>query len=123
MPRGTRLIGRVTESRPHARRSSSAGGDVGSRLGIVFDRAVLADGREIPVAATIRAVASNDADAAASFAGADRGIGGGVFGAGNTAGSGSVGSTGIVGGAAGLAGGAAGVGSTAGGALAGAGGA
>jgi hypothetical protein len=70
MPRGTTLVGRVTEAQPRRR---SSDGNVDSRLGVVFDKAVLEDGREVPIAATVQAVAAADAAAssgARSFDGA-----------------------------------------------------
>src|SRR5882672_11003542 len=58
--RGTTLVGHVTEAKPRDRHAEG-GGD--SRLGIVFERAVLKDGSEVPVNATIRAVAAAEAAA------------------------------------------------------------
>ncbi|HVJ30787.1 MAG TPA: hypothetical protein VNA66_10810, partial [Gammaproteobacteria bacterium] len=45
IPRGSRLVGRVTEARAHARGEGAAA----SQLGIVFEKAVLPDGREVPM--------------------------------------------------------------------------
>ena len=64
--RGTRLIGRVTEAQPRVRGSGSGEGHSDSRLGIVFERA-LVDGREVPVHAMIQAVAAADAVGSSSF--------------------------------------------------------
>ena len=111
MPRGTRLIGHVTEAQPHERRSGSSSADAGSRLGIVFDKAVLSDGREVPVAATIQAVGQ----ATASSSARDYDASGSAFGAGNAA------TSGAAAGGAGLVGRVAGTGSAALGGAAGAG--
>ena len=51
IPRGSQIIGRVTEAKG---RSTEAPESV---LGIIFDRAVLKDGRELPLALTIQAIA------------------------------------------------------------------
>lgn len=58
IPRGTRLVGRVTEAQAHGGGKGSAQGAAGSRLGIVFEKAVLKDGRELPLNVTIQAVAA-----------------------------------------------------------------
>ncbi|MBX3703875.1 MAG: hypothetical protein KF822_08895, partial [Steroidobacteraceae bacterium] len=49
VPRGSKLVGRVTQARPRgdAGGGGSAGGDASSQLGIIFERAVLRDGRSI----------------------------------------------------------------------------
>jgi hypothetical protein len=111
IPRGSRLVGRVTEARAHARGEGAAA----SQLGIVFERAELPDGRVVPMQATIQAVAaarsqaegeigsaSHGADAFGSshasgggFAGggvAGGGLGGGAIGGVGAAGGGVVGS-------------------------------
>lgn len=54
---GTVLVGRITEAQTRARHSDSPNAHAESRLGIVFERAVLDDGREVPLDATIQAVA------------------------------------------------------------------
>jgi hypothetical protein len=51
IPRGSQIIGRVSEAK-----ARSTGGPE-SVLGIIFDRAVLKDGREFPLALTIQAIA------------------------------------------------------------------
>src|SRR6185503_19002422 len=54
IPRGSRLVGRVTDARAHARGE----GEAASQLGIAFERAELPDGRVVPMQATIQAVAA-----------------------------------------------------------------
>src|SRR5687768_9656506 len=101
--RGTALVGHVTEARPRQRRSAEAGGNAASRLGIVFDKAVLEDGREVPLNATIQAVAAGEAMASSGARGFGGAAGGSAAGAGRATG-GSLG--GVAGGVAGTAGGA-----------------
>jgi hypothetical protein len=69
--RRTKLVGHVTEAQ--SRRASAADGRRDSRLGIVFDRAVLGDGREVPLNATVQAVASAEAVASTSARAFDHG--------------------------------------------------
>lgn len=59
--RGTMLVGRVTEAQARTRRADS--GDADSRLGIEFESAVLRDGQEVPINATIQAVAAGEPSA------------------------------------------------------------
>jgi hypothetical protein len=100
--RGTKLVGHVTEAAPRQRRSAEAGGNSDSRLGIVFDKAVLEDGREVPLNATIQAVAASEAMATSSTRGFDGAASGGAAGAGRA--TGGLGT--VAGGVAGSAGGA-----------------
>lgn len=55
IPKGSKLVGHVTEVRAKAKDESQ------SVLGIRFDRAVLKDGHEIPLAVSIQALAAADA--------------------------------------------------------------
>jgi hypothetical protein len=110
LPKGTKLIGHVTEA------SARAKGDSESALGIAFDHAVLKGGQEIPLNLTIQALASG---ASATSAGAndmdtmaDTGAGMGTAGA-------ARGGRGVVGGATSVAGGAVGSASAATGRVAG----
>ena len=56
IPKGSKLVGHVTEVRAKAKDESQ------SVLGIRFDRAVLKDGHEIPLAVSIQALAAADAN-------------------------------------------------------------
>ncbi|MCL4523739.1 MAG: hypothetical protein M1453_03305 [Acidobacteria bacterium] len=56
--KGSKLIGHVTEAKARGK------GESESALGIVFDRAVMKDGREIPVHLAIQAVSVSEAAAA-----------------------------------------------------------
>ena len=110
IPRGSRLVGRVTEARAHARGE----GEAASQLGIVFDRAELPDGRVVPMQATIQAVAAARSQAQGRLGSASRGAGdfgsshasGGGYAAGGLGAVGGLGGAGggVVGGAAGHAG-------------------
>jgi hypothetical protein len=51
IPRNTRIIGHVTEAKAHSKQSP------GAMVGITFDRALMRDGRELPLRAAVQAVA------------------------------------------------------------------
>jgi hypothetical protein len=120
LPKGTKVMGHITEVK------AKSSGDANSTMGIVFDRAQLKNGQEIPLHVGIQAIAAAQnsamADSGASDAmamGSASGMGGGAVGGGGgmvRAGGGLVGgagsaATGVVGSTAGA------VGSTAGGAV------
>src|SRR6267143_5436239 len=63
IPKGSKLMGHVTQA------SSRAKGDSESTLGIVFDKAILKNGQEVPLNVAIQALAS--AQSGASTAGSD----------------------------------------------------
>jgi hypothetical protein len=71
IPRGSRLAGHVTEARPRARGEAASA----SQLGIVFDKAVLPDGREVPLHATIGALAAARSQASGELGSASHGAG------------------------------------------------
>jgi hypothetical protein len=118
IPKGSRLIGHVTEAREHEKKGKSKEGH-DSALGIAWDRALLKNGKEVPLNASIQALASAQGQASSTIPDADVPIGG------NAVASGSGSGRGMLGGAGATAGGALGaatqpigtVGSTAGGAL------
>jgi hypothetical protein len=72
IPRGSRLVGRVTEARPRARGEGASA----SQLGIVFDKAELPDGRAVPMHATIGALAAGRSHASSELGSASRGADG-----------------------------------------------
>ncbi len=119
VPKGCKLVGHVTQAKARGE------GESQSALGIVFDRALFKDGREMPIHVVIQALASAQAEMATALDAGDGMVGGstmgGAAGSGRVAGSGGgvlggVGST--VGAAAGTVTNTAGaVGSTAGGAV------
>ncbi len=98
IPKGSKLVGHVTQA------SARAKGESESSLGIVFDKAILKNGQEIPLNAGIQAIAS--AQSSASAAGSDMDAMGGV--GASAAGSGMTGGRGALGGVTSTAGGAAG---------------
>jgi hypothetical protein len=98
LPRGTKLLGHVTQA------SARSNGESDSSLGVVFDKAILKNGQEVPLNAGIQALASGQS--AASTAGPDLD----TFGSGGGSAAGSGRASGRSGSALG------GVGSTAGGA-------
>jgi Bacterial conjugation TrbI-like protein len=98
IPKGTKLVGHVTKS------SARAKGDAESELAIVFDRAILKNGEEVPLHVAIQAMAAVPTTASAPDA--DLNTTGSVAGSGMDSGMG--GSRGALGGAASTAGGAAG---------------
>ncbi len=108
MQRGTKLVGHVTEAQARGRRSDSASpsasGSNESRLGIVFDKAILEGGREVPVNAMIQAIAASEAVASGNARGIESAAGGSALGSGRVSSSGPLGGGGIVGGVTGTAG-------------------
>ncbi len=98
VPKGSKLVGHVTQA------SARGKGESESSLGIVFDKAILKNGQEIPLNAGIQAIAS--AQSSASAAGSDMDTIG-AMGA-SAAGSGTAGGRSALGGVTSTAGGAAG---------------
>lgn len=98
IPKGSKLVGHVTQA------SARAKGEAESSLGIVFDRAILKHGEEIPLNVAIQALAS--AQSSASAAGSEADTMGGL--SGSAAGSGMSGGRGGLGGVTSAAGGAVG---------------
>lgn len=97
-PKGTKFVGHVTQA------SSRAKGDSESAVGIVFDKAILRSGEEVPVNFAIQAMAS--AESSAAVAGSDVDTMGGM--GASAAGSGAAGGRGALGGVGSTAGGAVG---------------
>jgi hypothetical protein len=98
IPKGAKVVGRVTQA------SARAKGESESALGIVFDKAILKNGQEIPLSVGIQAIAA--AQSNTSAAGADIDTMGSM--GGSAAGSGMAGGRGGLGGVTSAAGGAAG---------------
>src|SRR5437879_349022 len=65
IPRGTKLIGHVSECKQRSKEEKE------SALGIVFDKAVLKNGEEIPLSVTIQALAAAQTAASSSVGGDD----------------------------------------------------
>ena len=98
IPKGSKLVGHVTEA------SARGNGETESALGIVFDKAILKNGQEIPLNVAIQALAS--AQGGPSMAGDEMDTMGGL--SGSAAGSGMAGGRGAIGGVSSAAGGAVG---------------
>jgi len=119
IPKGTKMVGHVTQA------SARANGEGDSALGIVFDKAVMKNGQEMPMNLAIQALgaASSGASTGAdnielTAGGAGAGYGGGTASSGGGRGGALGGVTSTAGGAAGgLTNTAAGAGNTAGGAV------
>jgi hypothetical protein len=84
--RGSKLVGHVTKAHP-LERSAAGSADAQSMLSIVFDKAILRDGRELPLNATIQAL--SEARSATSLDSDRGGVGmsAGGLGTGSTRGS------------------------------------
>jgi hypothetical protein len=101
IPKGSKLVGHVTQA------SARAKGDSESALGIVFDKAILKNGQEMPLNVAIQALGSAQSTPSLStFAGDDiaatGSAGGSAMGSGRAAGGGALGGvTSTAGGAAG----------------------
>ena len=95
IPKGAKLVGHVTQA------SARTKGESESALGIVFDKAILKNGQEIPLSAGIQALASAQSGVSAAASDMD------AMGA-SGAGSGMAGGRGAVGGVTSAAGGAVG---------------
>ncbi len=75
LKKGTHLVGHVTQAQPRAKEQEQ------SQLGIVFDHAVLKNGQQIPLNASIQALASAESAATASTGADDLMASGGATGA------------------------------------------
>ena len=85
IPKGSKLVGHVTECKRRSKEEKE------SALGIVFDKAILKNGEEIPLNVTVRALAAAQSAAASSVGGDDLSAGGGAVGAGRASGGGALG--------------------------------
>jgi hypothetical protein len=87
IPKGSKLVGHVTEAKARAK------GESESTLGIVFDKAILKNGQEIPVNLTVQALAAAQTTASGSFTGDDLPAGAAAAGgaSGRTSGGGALG--------------------------------
>jgi hypothetical protein len=85
IPRGTKLIGHVTECKQRSKEEKE------SALGIVFDKAILKNGEEIPLNVTIRALAAAQTAASSPIGGDDLSAGGGAVGSARASGGGALG--------------------------------
>ena len=74
IPKGSKLVGHVTEAKARTK------GESESAVGFVFDKAILKDGREVPLNVTLQAVGAAQSAASNSLAGDDLSAGGGAAG-------------------------------------------
>jgi len=74
IPKGSKIIGHVTEVKARGK------GESDSTIGIAFDRATLKDGRQMPLSATIQAVARSEESASAAGMADESGMAGGSAG-------------------------------------------
>jgi len=85
IPKGSKLVGHVTECKQRSKEERE------SALGIVFDKAMLKNGEEIPLNVTIRALAAAQTAAASSVGGDELSGGGGAAGSARASGGGALG--------------------------------
>jgi hypothetical protein len=86
IPKGSRLIGKVTEAK------AAGKGESGSQVGIAFERAILKDGTQVPMAVGIQAISNSQSEAAAGDGSLmTSGNAGGMAGASRAAGRGALG--------------------------------
>jgi hypothetical protein len=95
IPKGSKLIGHVTECKQRSKEEKE------SALGVVFDKAILKNGEEIPLNVTIRALAAAQTAAATSVGGDDLSSSGGTIGSARASGGGALGGVRSTAGAAG----------------------
>jgi hypothetical protein len=74
VPKGSKLVGHVTEAKARAK------GESESSLGIVFDKAILKNGQEVPLNVTVQALAASQSAAALSGGEEDLSAGAGAAG-------------------------------------------
>jgi hypothetical protein len=85
IPRGSKLVGHVTECKQRSKEEKE------SALGIVFDKAILKNGEEVPLNVTIRALAAAQTAGASSIGSDDLSAGGGAVGPAHATGGGALG--------------------------------
>jgi len=85
IPKGSKLVGHVTECKQRSKEEKE------SALGIVFDKAILKNGKEIPLNVTVRALAAAQSTAASSLGEDDLSAGGGAVGSARASGGGALG--------------------------------
>jgi hypothetical protein len=85
IPRGSKLVGHVTECKQRSKEEKE------SAMGIVFDKAILKNGEEVPLNVTIQAIAAAQTAGASSVGGDDLAAGGGAMGSARASGGGALG--------------------------------
>jgi hypothetical protein len=98
IPRGSKLVGHVTEAKTRAK------GESESALGIVFDKAILRNGQEVPLNVTIQALAAAETETSSTLGDDSLASGSSAVASGATSGRGALGGvTSSAGGAVGAA--------------------
>jgi hypothetical protein len=85
IPRGSKLVGHVTEAKTRAK------GESESALGIVFDKAILNNGQEVPLNVTIQALAAAETATSSTLGDDSLASGRGAVASGTTSGRGGLG--------------------------------
>ena len=85
IPKGSKLVGHVTECKQRGKEEKE------SALGMVFDKAILKNGEEIPLNVTLHAIAAAQTAATSSVGGDDLSAGGGAMGSARSSGGGALG--------------------------------
>lgn len=85
IPKGSKLVGHVTECKQRSKEEKE------SALGIVFDKAILKNGQEVPLNVTINALAATQSAASSSVGGDDLSAGGEAIGSTRASGGGALG--------------------------------
>jgi hypothetical protein len=95
IPKGSKLVGHVTECKQRSKEEKE------SALGIVFDKAILKNGEEVPLNVTINALAAAPSAASSSIGGDDLSAGGEAIGSARASGGSALGVRSAAGGTAG----------------------
>jgi hypothetical protein len=85
IPKGSKLVGHVTECKQRSKEEKE------SAMGIVFDKAILKNGEEIPLNVSIVAVSAAQTAASSAIGGDDLSAGGGAVGSARGSGGGALG--------------------------------
>jgi hypothetical protein len=85
IPKGSKLVGHVTECKQRSKEEKE------SALGIVFDKAILKNGQEVPLNVTINALAATQSAASSSIGGDDLSAGGEAIGSARASGGSALG--------------------------------
>lgn len=85
IPKGSKLVGHVTECKQRSKQEKE------SALGIVFDKAILKNGQEVPLNVTVHALAAAQTAAASSLGNEDLSAGGGAVSSARAGGGGALG--------------------------------
>jgi hypothetical protein len=96
IPKGSRLVGHITEARQHEKKGKNKQGQ-DSALGIAWDKAILRNGQEVPLNVSIQALAIAQGQASSTINDAEMPIGGSAMASGSGSGRGMLGGVGATG--------------------------